>query len=434
MPRNPIAGYVRRRLHRRIFMWFGATILFTAALAAVVMVMFAPKDGWSWKNEWVRGQSFIRAEFGRIWDQPEARDALARRISEELDLEVTLRDAAQHPIARFGPACSLRHPLRVSIERGGEVIGSVEACSDRYATNHVHALIPMLLVILMLWGASGKIARRLARPLGELVRVTGEIGRGKLDSRAEIGRWTPDEVSVLGEAINDMAARIQRQLEDQRALLAAVSHELRTPLGHLRLLVEIARGGGADAKTLSEIEQEIVEIDSLVGELLASARLDFTAIQPRALDAKDLAERALERAGLSKDRLAIEGGPTHFEADPTLVARALANLIENAGKHGGGVTALRIKAETHALRFEVDDAGGGFLEGETERVFQPFYRRPVNPNGDKDQASLGLGLGLSLVRRIAEAHGGRAFAENKSEGGARVGFEIPASARPASEA
>jgi signal transduction histidine kinase len=283
--------------------------------------------------------------------------------------------------------------------------------------------VPILIIAFMLWGASGKIARRLSRPLGELVRVTGDIGAGRLESRAQIGMWTPDEMAVLGEAINDMAARIQRQLEDQRALLAAVSHELRTPLGHLRLLLELAKGNGTDPKTAEEIEREIVEIDALVGELLASSRLDFTALNPRPLDAREVGERALERAGLPKERLQIEGASgTDFSADPTLIARAIANLLENAKKHGGGATEMRIRAEPETITFEVDDAGGGFLEGETERVFEPFYKRPQEV--EQETKPLGLGLGLSLVKRIAEAHGGRAYAVNRPEGGARVGFEI----------
>jgi signal transduction histidine kinase len=313
--------------------------------------------------------------------------------------------------------------LRIKIQRDGQVIGSAEACSDHdLGGGHFHVVVPILIVALMLWGASGKIARRLSRPLGELVRVTGDIGAGKLESRAEIGLWIPDEMAVLGEAINDMATRIQRQLEDQRALLAAVSHELRTPLGHLRLLLELAKGTGTDAKTADEIEKEIVEIDSLVGELLASSRLDFTAINPRPLDATEVGERALERAGLPKEHLKVEGAESSFEADPTLIARAIANLLENAKKHGGGATELRVRANPETIVFEVDDGGGGFLEGETERVFEPFYKRPQEL--EKESGPLGLGLGLSLVRRIAEAHGGRASASYRPEGGARVGFEV----------
>jgi signal transduction histidine kinase len=403
-------------------MWFGATILLTTALIAAVMILSNAPAAGAYRNEWVRARTFISNELERVWDRPAERDALAERFSKELDLQVVLRDKEDHAIATFGPNCHMKHPMRLEIERDGQVIGSAEACTDNFPRSHFHVVLPIVIIAFMLWGASGKIARRLSRPLSELVRVTGDIGAGKLESRAEIGLWIPDEMAVLGESINDMATRIQRQLEDQRALLAAVSHELRTPLGHLRLLLELAKGAGTDPKTAEEIEKEIVEIDSLVGELLASSRLDFTAINPRPLDAIEVGERALERAGLPKERLKVEGAGTGFEADPTLIARAIANLLENAKKHGGGATELRVRANPETIAFEVDDGGGGFLEGETERVFEPFYKRPQEL--EKESGPLGLGLGLSLVRRIAEAHGGRAYASNRGEGGARVGFEI----------
>jgi signal transduction histidine kinase len=112
----------------------------------------------------------------------------------------------------------------------------------------------------------------------------------------------------------------------------------------------------------------------------------------------------------------VDAGPLVLEGDPTLLQRALSNLLENARVHAGGVTRLRVDAPDGVVRFAVEDAGPG-LSAEGERTFQPFQR---------GEASDGLGLGLALVRRIAEAHGGSAFAENRPEGGARVGFTVRA--------
>src|SRR6185503_11395376 len=141
---------------------------------------------------------------------------------------------------------------------------------------------------LVLWSAAGRIARRISRPLYELTRVAQEIGEGDFSARASlesIERSGFDELAVLSRAFNDMAGRLAGQLGEQRELLAAVSHELRTPLARIRLLVEIARQGNLDGKTLDEIEREVIEIDTLVGELLASARLEFQTLVRKPLEA-----------------------------------------------------------------------------------------------------------------------------------------------------
>jgi signal transduction histidine kinase len=167
----------------------------------------------------------------------------------------------------------------------------------------------------------------------------------------------------------------------------------------------------------------VLEIDALVGQLLASSRLDFGRMERRPVDGAEAAALALERAGLPAARLeAAADGGLRATADPTLLARALANILANAAEHGGGPARLRVRRDGDALAFEVEDAGPGFSAEELPRVFERFYR------GDR-KAGGSLGLGLSLVRRIAEAHGGRAWAENLPGGGARVGFSIgPAAA------
>jgi signal transduction histidine kinase len=225
-----------------------------------------------------------------------------------------------------------------------------------------------------------------------------------------------------------MASRIERQIADQRELLAAVSHELRSPLTRLRVLVELAEQQGDTAETRRKIEREVREIDELVGKLLVSSRIDFEVLDVQKLDASDVAQRALERAGLAPTCLEDRTPNLRFDADATLIARALGNLLENAVQHGSDVEALVTSADGARLRFEVLDRGPGFSEATRTRAFEPFFRgAPQTPRraaGPEDGAAA-LGLGLSLVARIARAHGGRAFAENRPEGGARVVLELP---------
>lgn len=421
--RGHLRGYVGRRLHRRIFFWFGASILLSGVLVSVLMLILSEASSTSWRQEVERLERFVGGQFAGVWDSPEKRDAFAASFARELDLAVRLEDTRGAVIGSFGSSERCHGPrLNVPVTKDGVGVGRVQLCAERH---HKRApwkvILPLIAVGLVLWLASGRIARRLTRPLGELVRVTEEIGAGKLSTRAGMGCRTPDEVGALAHSINDMASRIERQLNDQRVLLAAVSHELRTPLGHLRILVELARQQGTDRKLLDDIEDEVVEIDELVGELLASSRLDFTALSPQRLDPAEVARRALERIGLDGEVLELDGTPPLINADPTLIARALANLLDNAVKHGGGVSKLRVSAHEGRVAFAVEDRGPGLRPGDESKVFEPFYRR------DDGSGSKGtLGLGLSLVRRIAEAHGGRAYAENKREGGARVSLELAA--------
>jgi signal transduction histidine kinase len=159
--------------------------------------------------------------------------------------------------------------------------------------------------------------------------------------------------------------------------------------------------------------------------------LDFGQLTPKVLDAKELAARALERAGLPATLLAMEADEPGLVGDATLLGRALANLLDNARKHGGGAESLRLMARDDGhLAFCVDDRGPGLQPGEEARIFQPFYRKD---RGGEAREAGSLGLGLALVQRIARAHGGETFAENRPEGGARVGFTVRKAGPPAAE-
>jgi two-component system, OmpR family, sensor kinase len=320
------------------------------------------------------------------------------------------------------------------------VVATATAAHFGHAWLAAHRLRAILLFgvpAAVLWMAAGRVARRIARPLYELTRAAQDLGAGNLKARVSAAGFGFDETAVLSYAFNEMAARLERQLADERELLASVSHELRTPLSRIRLLVEIARQSSAtrsaagppvDPQTLDEIEREAIEIDALVGELLASARIEFQAVTPKPLDAVEVARRALERAGEDAGKLVSGPPPIPFAADPTLVGRALANLIDNARKHGSGLVRLAVRADDAGVTFEVVDRGRGFAAGDETRVFERFYR-----GADPDAGSHGsLGLGLALVKRIADAHGGRVHAANQPEGGARIVLQLPLSppARP----
>ncbi len=407
-------------LQRRIFLWFGATILVTGVVVFLVVRSTAP-DRHNWHEQLDAARRFAVASLARSWYDPGAREELASTLSTELGIGVVLEDAHHEQIAAYGPVCEA--PWRSEVRHRHFVMGYVGFCPSRVdrARGAISFALAIFAAFVALWASSGLIARRLGRPFGELVQVARDIGGGKLQTRMTISRRHSGEALELAEAINDMAGRIEKQLLDQRELLAAVSHEVRSPLARMRLLLELLRESGSREELVASLEREVVEVDALVDQLLANSRLEFTATEKRPVRAAIAAKEALERAGLDASLLVDRSADAMLEADLTLLARALGNLLGNAATHGGGATSLIVEATERDVSFTVEDRGPGFSREDLERAFESFYR-------GKAHGSRGtLGLGLALVKRIAIAHGGAAHAENREDGGARVTLTLPRS-------
>jgi signal transduction histidine kinase len=409
-------------------LWFGATILFTGLVVGVVVGVFGPA-GSHWRDDLARVETLAGDQFARAWPHPADRRALTESVARAFRADVTVTDADGRVLERVGKPCSdATYTLAVRGPDG--LLGFVRGCAERRRYSPRGFVFALLAAVGMLWAAAGVIARRLTRPLGELVRVTQAIGGGDLAARVRLGRHQAGEVGALADSVNEMAARIEHQLREERALLAAVSHELRSPLARLRMLVELARGASS-AERLDEIEREIVGIDALLGKLLASSRLEFGELRLETLTAAQVAARSLEVLGLAPELLVDQSRGALVEVDPTLVGRALGNLLENAAQHAGGAVRLALSVasvgQKQMVRFEVQDQGKGFAKSVLERAFEAFYsaraREGAGSHDGSENAS--LGLGLNLVARIARAHGGRAFAENRPDGGASVVLELP---------
>ena len=415
---GPVGRHIRSSLRRRIFWWFVATIFVTvAAVATTLGVLWHLSGGQS--RWWDPVARYVSSELSATWDQPAERDRRLAAAAEAFDVNLELRGADGAVITRVGDACT-RAVMVAPVVRGAVALGEARACwSHRrhQPFNPFVAGLVLFIAAMVLAMASGKIARRLARPLDELTEVVKRIGAGDYSARSKMGCYEPDEIGVVSEAVNEMAAKIEKQISDQRELLAAVSHELRTPLARVRIISELGRDNGPTAKTWDDIDREVVEMDALVGELLASSRVQFEALNLRDVDVKDAASRAVERAGLPPSKLSLATAATTIKVDATLLARALANLLENAKKHAGGAEKLEVRDEAGKIVFEVHDRGPG-LNGDAGKVFEPF-REGTETRGE------GLGLGLALVQRIAQAHRGEAFARNREGGGAVIGVRLP---------
>jgi two-component system, OmpR family, sensor kinase len=397
------------RLQRRLFWWFGLTVFMTCLVSFGVMRLVSPEMH-AWRKDLDRMQQFAAGRFAKVWDDPPARLELVQAVSRAFDAAIRVEDANGHELNAVGGECK-KDSVSVDVERDGQRLGTVHGCARQNRGMHWGGVVATLFAaFLTIWAATAKLSRHLTWPLQDLTRVTRELGEGKLESRVRLRHHHKGEVGILAESINEMAKRIERQLKDQRELLAGVSHEIRSPLARLRVLAELLQGGTQSADLHAKIEREVAEIDDLVGKLLASSRLDFGALDMQVLCARDLALRALEQAGLAPDLLNDTSNDVSIRGDATLLARALGNLLENAEHHAGGIAALALRADDRNAYFEISDSGPGLNDEALAHGFDPFFR---GVQAGQTSSRGALGLGLSLVRRIARAHQGDASIANR---------------------
>jgi len=255
-------------------------------------------------------------------------------------------------------------------------------------------VVPIAIVLAFALGAY-PIARRLTRRLARLQSGVEQLGRGDLATRVPVeGR---DEVAALARSFNQSAERIGELMQAQKLLLANCSHELRTPLARIRLGIE-RLADGADGATRTELARSIAELDALIGEMLLASRLDALKTLDRTEDLDLLALAAEEAAYFDRS---VEGRPVIVRGDPALLRRLVRNLLDNARRHGGGATRVFVRGDAGRAELIVEDRGPGVAAADRERLFEPFYRVEVPTSTER-----GFGLGLSISRQIARAHGG----------------------------
>jgi signal transduction histidine kinase len=235
-----------------------------------------------------------------------------------------------------------------------------------------------------------------------------------------------DEVRRLGETLNEMIDRLRGSFERERRFVADASHELRTPVAVVKTELEGAlRSGdyGPDVReALVAAVEECDNLAQLAEDLLVVARAGEGGlpVRPERIELRELLESMRDRFS---DRAAERGRAIAVDAqdglavtaDPLRLRQALANLVDNALRHGAGTVALRSRAEDGWVELEISDQGPGFDRELAERAFERFAR------GDRARTRGGAGLGLAIVRAIAEAHGGRA----EIAGGATVRISLP---------
>jgi signal transduction histidine kinase len=267
------------------------------------------------------------------------------------------------------------------------------------------------------------LVRRLTGRLERLRARVEDLGSGDLSARVAVEG--NDEIAALATSFNEAAARIERLVEAQKTTLASASHELRSPLARMRVAIELL-GDDARPEIRARLEADIRELDELIGELLLTSRLDAAPELDRT-ERVDLLALLAEEAARTGAELATSAetgrnGDASLPGNARLLRRLVRNLLENARRHAAGSPVeaeLTSGAEVVILR--VCDRGPGVPESERERIFEPFYR----PAGMRESGE-GAGLGLALVRQIAELHRGTARCLPREGGGSCFEVRLPA--------
>jgi len=328
------------------------------------------------------------------------------RVAVRLHADATLFAASGEPIASVGrpvPAPDDRRDSGGWLNGPSGTAWALKLPDTRWlvvrvSTGHGHPAFGLVMflggIALAIGIGAFPVVRRVTRRLERLQAGVESLGAGDLAARVKVeGR---DEVARLAESFNAAAARIESLVGAHKMLLANASHELRTPLARIRMGIELLKGQ-VDGSRKAALEADIVELDQLIDEILLSSRLD--AVADLEVDEEiDLLALAAEECA-RYDHCALNGAPVLVRGDPRLLRRMIRNLLENAVHHGKPPIAVAVHARDGRAVLEVCDAGPGIPAAEREKLFEPFHR--IAGTGR-------TGLGLALVRRIAQRHGGDA--------------------------
>lgn len=276
------------------------------------------------------------------------------------------------------------------------------------------SIVAAAVAILVTSLAAGLVARQVARPLSKLAGAAAEVARG--GTAPHVPEQGPEDVRRASAAFNAMTDRVTRTMESQRQLLTAVGHDLRTPITAMRINTEFVE----DADTRERLTRNIEELQELTEAVLSAAK-GVGWEQMRKIDLAALVESVctdLEEIGKPVSWESHAAAPLVCRANE--LRRAIRNLIENAIAYGERANVrLGDTAETYEL--VVEDEGPGIPDADRERVFEPFVRLEASRSSETG----GTGLGLTLVKAIAQGHGGTIQLENRTEGGLRAILCLP---------
>ena len=280
----------------------------------------------------------------------------------------------------------------------------------------VRLAVSTLLIYLLLLGAMVFVAARLARPLRALAAAAERFeGRGEAP---QVDPRGPADVRRAILAFNAMSARVSAMLDEKDRMLGAIGHDMRTPLASLRIRAESVEPAEERQRMIATIE----EMTALLDDTLALARSGRASEPARAVDVTALADTVVEEFRALGHDVEMEESERHgASVRPNLLRRAVRNLVDNGIKYGG-TARVSVRAAGDRVAIEIADRGAGIPEAELGNVQEPFVRLESSRN----RATGGSGLGLTLARSAAAAHGGSLELENRPGGGLLARIVLPA--------
>jgi signal transduction histidine kinase len=303
---------------------------------------------------------------------------------------------------------------------------------------HMHDDVKILAVA----AASASTALAAALVLGAQIgrRIRGletaaeELSAGELKARAPTNG--PAELAHVGEAFNAMASNLEALFDARRQLVAWASHDLRTPVASIQAMLEAVEDGLASFdEYLPALRQQTGTLALLIDDLFELSRIDAGALTLELQEAQlpplvSSCMRGLEaeaRARQVRLQSQIDDGLPDVRCAPEQVQRVLLNLVTNALRHtpSDGAVTVRARRLAGELEVSVEDTGTGLSTEAQQRMFERFWRGDAS----RTRASGGAGLGLAIAQGFVEAQGGRIWAENRPEGGARFAFTLPIAER-----
>lgn len=412
-------------IRRSLFLQFYMTVIAGLALVALVLVAFAAIGKFDQRDPLsARIGPFLDSVLQQQPGQSFSLDRAVHRMSEAVDADITVYDRDGRMIANAGrpvpPAVGTDDPKgfrpsgRTFAFSTPEGLRIVARSRLPFGPHRQNVAVLILLIAAALGLVALPVTRRLTRRLESLKTGMDTWSAGALETRLKIEG--DDEIADVARTFNLAAARIEELVTAQQNLLANASHELRSPLARLRMAIEMF-DADPDERMKREIVRNLAELDELVDEILISSRLQ--ANRPESFDdLVDLVAIAAEE-GAHVDAT-VSGPSAPFRANARLIRRLIRNLLANAARHGRPPIEVTVEESTEALTLTVADHGDGIPESQRERIFEPFYRPP----GHAESAG-GWGIGLALVRQIAELHGGSVVCKEADGGGAAFVVRVP---------